>query len=519
MKPLNGPAGQHAIPVSHPEARAVPPSSASASTAVSPSRYPEAASVKDATSRAEPRIEPRPPPLSSDMRIDGALLLAAGPRAEPRSEPRTEARPEARPDTARSLGQALNLGQALKQDIERACEREPLAKRQHLHEQRQDRPKEQRAEQRPPSRSDSRPEQRPEKRQEQRQEQRQRQEPVPQQTKNLPADPRCEPPADPGQLLEEVDLPGTVGQPAPDRQPRPPAQQQRMASKPPLLDSEPAAPSMPPPDLPWRSGPILLQLPSLPSPERVPGEEGMSWPGVLAPSLPPSLQGTGLPPRAADFYPSLRDAMGNTLLMLACRAGHAELLAYLLESCPLAYAQALDVFGRNAAMIARDSGHPALLALLQQAGVELTPENPALQWYLQNRGDLAMASRAQDWQPLASILAQDHFMNLRDANGRTLIFHAVMNADLEAVRFLCGCLDTPFVGWKDVYGNSVFRYTTRIPNVETGAAICQELRAVRRRARWQRKRAPWRRNDDDGPIVWSEPGWRDRERDGERASE
>ncbi len=262
-----------------------------------------------------------------------------------------------------------------------------------------------------------------------------------------------------------------------------------------------------PPDLPWRSGPILLQLPPL-----VAGEDGMLWPGVLPRSLPPSLQDAGLSPKAADFYSSLRDAMGNTLLMQACRAGHAELVAYLLDSCPLAYAQALDTFGRNAAMIARDSGHPALLALLQQAGVELQPENPALQWYLQNRGDLAMASRAQDWQPLASILAQDHFMNLRDANGRTLIFHAVMNADLEAVRFLCGCLDTPFVGWKDVYGHSVFRYTTRIPNVETGAAICQELRTVRRKARWQRKRGLWQRNDDAGPIVWSEPGWRGRER-------
>ncbi len=203
--------------------------------------------------------------------------------------------------------------------------------------------------------------------------------------------------------------------------------------------------------------------------------------------------------------------MGQTLLMQACREGHAELVAFLLESCPLAYAQALDVFGRNAAMIARDSGHPALLALLQQAGVELQPENPALQWYLQNRGDVSMASRTQDWQALASILAQDHFMNLRDAEGRTLIFHAVMNADLQAVRFLCGCLDSPFVGWKDAYGNSVFRYTTRIANVETGAAICQELRAVRRRTRWQRKQRPWRR-EDAAEMIWSEPDWRRRER-------
>ena len=123
------------------------------------------------------------------------------------------------------------------------------------------------------------------------------------------------------------------------------------------------------------------------------------------------------------------------------------------------------------------------------------------------RGDLAMAKGRQDWQPLASLLAQDHVMNLRDANGRTLLFHAVINADLEAIRFLCGCLDSPYLGWKDVYGNSVFRYTTRIPDVETGAAICEELRAYRRRTRWQHKR--WRTTRVHDEFAWSEPGWRE----------
>lgn len=529
MKPLNGPAARHTNPAPHPEARSVPlESSASkasnastSASSASPSLYPEASSRQNAASRAEPRIEPRLPPLSSDMRPDSAILLVA----EPRTEPRTEVRPDAERSQAKTLNPApvLNPAQALKREIARERECEPQARRQQLFEQRQDR----RTDQRPTPRAEPRPEQRPEQRLEQpkqqRQEQRQQLEPSPQQTKELPANARGERPADSGRQ-EEGKRPGTADQPEPNRQARPTIQQQRMAGKPPETDTNPEPAPMPQSDLPMRPGPIQLQHPALPLPETVPGEEGMPGPWFQPLPLPPSSQGSGLPPTAADYYPSLRDAMGSTLLMLACREGNAELVAFLLESCPLAYAQALDVFGRNAAMIARDSGHPALLALLQQAGVELQPQNPALQWYLQNRGDLAAASRTQDWQALASILSQDHFMNLRDANGRTLIFHAVMNADLEAVRFLCGCLDAPFVGWKDAYGNSVFRYTTRIPNVETGAAICQELRAVRRRTRWHHKRRPWRRDDDDGAIVWSEPGWRepgwrDRQRNKERDPE
>lgn len=515
MKPLNGPIARHTQPAPHPEVRPVTlESSASTSStastsasSASPTLYPEASSRQNAASRAEPRIEPRLPPLSSDMRPDSAILLVA----EPRTEPRTEVRPEPGRSHVKILNpaQTLNPAQALKREIDRERECEPQARRQQLFEQRQDR----RTDQRLPTRTDSRPEQRPEQRleqpKEQRQEHRQQREPSPQQAKELPSDTRCEPPADSGRQLEESELPQTAGQPEPYRQARPTIQQQRMAGKPPETHPNPEPAPMPQPNWPIRSGPIQLQHPALPVPEPLPGEEGMPWPWILPLplSLPPSMQGAGLPPTAADYYPSLRDAMDSTLLMLACREGHAELVAFLLESCPLAYAQALDMFGRNAAMIARDSGHPDLLALLQQAGVELQPENPALQWYLQNRGDLVTVSRTQDWQALASILSQEHFMNLRDANGRTLIFHAVMNADLEAVRFLCGCLDSPFLGWKDAYGNSVFRYTTRIANVETGAAICQELRAVRRRTRWHHKRRPWRR-DEFHAFDFTEPAVR-----------
>lgn len=270
---------------------------------------------------------------------------------------------------------------------------------------------------------------------------------------------------------------------------RPLELRQGNAARPPNPPTPPLPGSDTLPDPHWRFGPIQWQQPL---PEFILGHGGELpllplLPLPLTLNLP--LPGLRLLPDAIRFYQSLRDTMDNSLLMQACREGHVELVMFLLEGCPPSYAQMLNIAGQNAAMIARDHDHPALLALLQQAGVELQPDNPALHWYLQHRSDLSTAATMQDWQPLAALLAQDHFMNLRDANGRTLLFHAVMNADLEAIRFLCGCLDGPYLGWKDADDHSVFRYTTRIPNVEIGAAICQELRTYRRRTRGHHRRA------------------------------
>lgn len=205
------------------------------------------------------------------------------------------------------------------------------------------------------------------------------------------------------------------------------------------------------------------------------------------------------------FDPTARDAMGNTLLMHASRSGNEALVSYLLNSFHGLNPQALNSFGQNAAMLAMAYGHPELLALLQNAGIPLHPDNPALQWYLQNRADPSLASQLADLKPLAALLAQENFMNLRDANGRSLVFHAAMHADLDAIRFLCGCLNTPFLGWKDAYGNSVFRYTTRIADVELGKAICHELRTLRRRTRSLYKYPKEEREAD-----WHEPRLRKR---------
>jgi hypothetical protein len=317
-----------------------------------------------------------------------------------------------------------------------------------------------------------------------------------------PPDARREPrenePRDPKRPAEyPKPLPDTSDNPLPV-QPHPaPDQPQRKSTRTP--DPPPNfIPARDPPDPALRLGPPLQrQLPqALPEPIFGAG-------GAEPPALPPS----SMPgPDAMRFYWSWRDDADNTLLMQACRYGDTALASLLLAGCPPGYTQALNMFGRNAAMIASDRGHAVLLALLQQAGVELQPENPALQWYLMNCADLAI--RRQDWSPLAALLAQDHYMNLRDADGRTLLFHAVMHADLDAVRFLCGCHDAPFLGWKDLYGHSVFRYTTRIAHVQTGTAICEELRTHRRRMRWQRKRER-RASDERGrELAASEPVWR-----------
>ena len=489
MKPLNEPAARLNLPSSHPEARSVPPATNTVTSSAWPSPEPDASSLeataaRSAASSAATTLKPEP---KIESRPDPSRALALPREAKPEritvaiSEPRTEPRPEPMRESARDLTHLLY------------CERRPETRSEPGPGQLRERAKEPRQEPRQQARPGT------------------PQDPSPQHRKEPPQQ-RPEPPALPMRELEDPkQRHGDGWRPVgpdlreADRSPLPAEKWQDMAAKPPDPSPKPMPGSKLPPDPPFRPGPKPLHLTEPPPTLALDGEGAMlPLPFLLSGILP----APGQLPDAARFYLALRDAMDNTLLMQASQAGHAELVAFLLEAGSLAYARALNIFGRNAAMIARDNGHSAVLALLQQAGVELQPDNPALQWYLQNRGDLVMSARVQDWQPLAALLAQDHFMNLRDANGRTLLFHAVMNADLDAVRFLCGCLDSPFVGWKDVYGNSVFRYTTRIPNVETGTAVCQELRSYRRRTRWKHKRRPWARDEEGRELVWGEPVWR-----------
>jgi len=194
--------------------------------------------------------------------------------------------------------------------------------------------------------------------------------------------------------------------------------------------------------------------------------------------------------------PGARDAFGNTLLMYACRSGNQALCHYLLTACSGLNPQQLNQWGRNAAMVADDHGQAHLLPMLERAGVLQLPHNPALQWYFENRASYAGAGLKSDWSMFQHILGLDHFMNLRDSSGRTLLFHAVINADLNAVRFLCRTVDTPILSLLDENGASVFRHAAGIAEVEIGAAICQEMRSLRRTMPWLHKR-----RDDDFPYA------------------
>ncbi len=242
-----------------------------------------------------------------------------------------------------------------------------------------------------------------------------------------------------------------------------------------------------------------LLLPDLPPPETLPAE-----------SLPPSgrpdavFQPTLLP-RGLDRFlarlpepqawralellfglgldPMARDALDNTLLMVAIRSGHASTAILLLERFPAILHHQLNFFGENAATLA-EAWCPALLPLLLRLGIALRPENAALDWYLRQQADQGIGGgSASNLPALEQMLAQNNTINLRDASGKTLLFHAVIFGDLETVRFLCNLANQPVVTWRDYEGMSLFGYARKVADVKLGAAICTELREQRRRMR------------------------------------
>ena len=172
--------------------------------------------------------------------------------------------------------------------------------------------------------------------------------------------------------------------------------------------------------------------------------------------------------------------MGNSLLMLAAATGKPEVVKFLIERFPALINSLLNRFGENAATLAQVYC-PEVLSMLLDAGVELHPENPALQWYLSQSG--SEQSNPSRLNELAKILSQDNYVNLRDDTGKTLLFHAVIRGDVDVTRFLCNLAAGPAVVWRDATGKSLFSYTTEIADVEVGSMICKELRELRRRDR------------------------------------
>ncbi len=108
--------------------------------------------------------------------------------------------------------------------------------------------------------------------------------------------------------------------------------------------------------------------------------------------------------------------------------------------------------------------------MLERGGKQQT-ENPTLNRYLSQPA--MTPTDAPRLQRLAAALGRDNCLNLRDETGKTLLFHAVVRCDISVVRFLCN----------PATGKSGFGCVCEVADTRLGAAICRELRALRRRIR------------------------------------
>lgn len=79
---------------------------------------------------------------------------------------------------------------------------------------------------------------------------------------------------------------------------------------------------------------------------------------------------------------NVTDILGNSVLMLACKAGRYALVNTLLTECPNLRKDWLNVHGQNAAMMAYKYGNSQLYPLLEQAGISRLQANPAMTLYL-----------------------------------------------------------------------------------------------------------------------------------------
>lgn len=177
--------------------------------------------------------------------------------------------------------------------------------------------------------------------------------------------------------------------------------------------------------------------------------------------------------------PNASDDMDTTVLMHAAKSGMSKLIQTLLADCPELALHRLNFNGRNAAMIAHSNGNQAVLALLESAGAMRNPPNPAISFYEASPERFAGANAESAYQQLWQLLQGTHYMNLADASGKTLIFHAVMNQDVEMVRFLCCRSDYPDLRLRDHDERSVFDYAALIGDEQKRRDIMAELRALR----------------------------------------
>ncbi len=177
--------------------------------------------------------------------------------------------------------------------------------------------------------------------------------------------------------------------------------------------------------------------------------------------------------------PNACDEAENTVLMYAAKFGMAELVDCLLADCPELALHRLNFYGRNAAMIAHANGNQPVLAVLESVGVMLNPPNPALMFYQSSRERFTSVTAQEAYDQLWRLLQRTHYMNLADATGKTLIFHAVLNQDVEMVHFLCRRSDYPDLSLRDHEHRSVFDYAALIGDENKRKDIMAALKSLR----------------------------------------
>lgn len=177
--------------------------------------------------------------------------------------------------------------------------------------------------------------------------------------------------------------------------------------------------------------------------------------------------------------PNACDEMDNTVLMYAAKFGMTELIECLLADCPELALHRLNFYGCNAAMIAHSNGNLSSLAMLESAGVMLNPPNAAIIFYQSSRERFTGVNAQEAYDQLWRLLQHTHYMNLADATGKTLIFHAVQNEDVDMVRFLCRRSDYPDLRLRDHDQKSVFDYAAQIGDEQKRKEIMATLKAQR----------------------------------------
>jgi ankyrin repeat protein len=176
--------------------------------------------------------------------------------------------------------------------------------------------------------------------------------------------------------------------------------------------------------------------------------------------------------------PNSQDKRGNSILMHACKSARLNLVKFLLTECSNLSKDSLNVFGQNAATIAYKYGNLQLYPLLAEAGISPQPDNPLITIYLKSRELSANVRSKPKWDEYSKLLDKNQYMNLADANGQTLLFHAVINEDVDFVTYLCSHNQFPHITRRDNQEKTVLDHAQEIKDPVKKERIRVELAKV-----------------------------------------